>query len=103
MKWSATDKKVARRAFEVAYQKECAAVLDKLKEIAAAASNPDDLWEIRDFLTDVLKEINDKYDYRYSVLIFVFARLVREGWLSVADLDGLGEDKMTSINHMLSL
>lgn len=46
------------------------------------------------------EEINIKYDYRYSVLILVFARLLKEGWITVNDLEGLEEDKIDRIRHL---
>ena len=55
---------------------------------------------IHDFLTEELKKIEDKYDYRYSVLIFVFARLLKEGWLKESDLDGLDKDKIEKIKYL---
>lgn len=36
------------------------------------------------------RETDRKYDYRYSVLIEVFARLLSKGWLSQANLSGVG-------------
>lgn len=46
-----------------------AAVLTKLKERIASADKPPDIWLIHDFLTEELRKIEYKYDYRYSVLI----------------------------------
>jgi len=40
-----------------------------------------------------------KYDYRYSVLIGVFARLLYEGWLSEQDLAGLSPEKLELIRR----
>ncbi|MDZ8056073.1 MAG: hypothetical protein RMX68_021745 [Aulosira sp. ZfuVER01] len=37
---------------------------------------------------------------RYSVLIFVFARLIREGWLSIEELKSLGEDKLSILPNI---
>jgi len=39
------------------------------------------------------------YNFRYSVLPAVFARLVREGRLKEGDLYGLGEDKLAVIRR----
>lgn len=61
------------------------------------------MWELHDFLTQQRKATDEKYDYRYSVLIFVFARLIREGWLSEAELAGLGEDKLARIRSLLEM
>jgi len=62
-----------------------------------------DLWRLHDFLTDQRREIDEKYDYRYSRLIMVFARLVHQGWLSLEELEGLREDKLAKIEVILSL
>jgi len=100
--WSTGEKKAARRAFEVAYERECAALIAKLKEQTNRASDANDLWQIQEFLAAARKETDRKYDYRYSVLIWVFARLMREGWLTVADLSGLREDKIEEIKSLAS-
>jgi hypothetical protein len=42
-------------------------------------------------------------DYRYSVLIFVFAGLIREGWMSMDDLAELGDDKRKKIDMLLRI
>lgn len=100
IRWSKTEKIVARRAFEGAYQKECAAITAKLKEMIAAAAEPGDLWRIHDYLTKQRDQTDKKYDYRYSVLIFVFAMLLKERWLNEADLQGLQEDKIEKIKYL---
>jgi hypothetical protein len=100
IKWSKTEKIVARRVFEAAYQKECAAIAAKLKEMIAVAAEPGGLWRIHDYLTKQRDQTDKKYDYRYSVLIFVFAMLLKEGWLNEADLQGLQEDKIEKIKYL---
>lgn len=100
LKWTKAEKIVAKRAFEKCYQRECKAILTMLKERIATADKPSDLWLIHDFLTEELKMIEYKYDYRYSVLIFLFARLLKEGWLQESDLDGIKEDKIEKIKYL---
>jgi hypothetical protein len=63
------------------------------------SSEPSAIWDILEFLTTKQREIGRKYDYRYSVLTGVFARLLAEGWISEKDLVGLGADKMELIRH----
>ncbi len=98
--WSKTEKAVAKRAFETAYRKECEATIEKLKERVGSAKEPADLWQVRDFLKKKLTKIEHKYDYRYSVLILVFAALVKEGWLQESDLKGFNPDKLEKINYL---
>jgi hypothetical protein len=52
------------------------------------------------YLTQRRKEIDRKYDYRYSQLTDVFARLLYENRLSEEDLRGLHEDKLESIRSL---
>jgi hypothetical protein len=71
--------------------------------MADAVKEPWDIWRIHDFLTDQRTKTDGKYDYRYSVLIFVFATLLREGWLTEADLAGLSEDKIERVKSVATL
>jgi hypothetical protein len=100
LKWSKAEKVAARRAFEGAYRKECGAIAAKIKEMAEAASEPEDLWRIHDVLTERRRRTDEKYDYRYSVLLFVFARLLQEGWITETDLQGLADDKINAIRYL---
>jgi hypothetical protein len=56
-----------------------------------------DLWDLEHYLTQRRKEIDRKYDYRYSRLTDVFGRLLYEGRLKQQELRGLEEDKLKSI------
>lgn len=101
-KWSEAEKEIARRAFDSALKRECAAVMEKLKGLAVTAEKPEDIWAIHDYLTDQRKMIDGKYDYRYSQLIFVFGRLLMEKWIEDKDLEGLNEEKLQAIHHIAS-
>ncbi len=102
IKWSKAEKEVARRAFDSAYERECGAIRAKLQEMTASASQPADIWEIHDYLSDRRRAVDGKYDYRYSVLIMVFSRLIEEGWLTEPDLLGLGADKIEKTGQIVS-
>lgn len=101
--WSKTEKSVARRAFDNSYRKECLSLAKTLREMADSVRGSDDIWRIHDFLTRKRVEIDEKYDYRYSVLQTVFSRLLKEGWLEESDLEGLLEEKVSRIKYLASL
>jgi len=103
MTWSKMEKKVAKRAFDEAYDKECRTLAENVRDMAGKIEGPKDIWRLHGFLSKTRREIDDRYDYRYSVLIFVFARLVREGWLEESDLEGLAEDKLAKINLLVEM
>jgi hypothetical protein len=100
-KWSKTEKKIARTAFEKAYQRECSDLIEKIRTKAGEITEPDNMWRFHDFLTEKREEIDEKYDYRYSVLILVFARLVNDGWLDFNDLKGLADNKIDRIKSLI--
>jgi hypothetical protein len=56
-----------------------------------------DLWDLEHHLTQRRKEIDRKYDYRYSQLTQVLGRLLYEKRLGEEELGGLREDKLKSI------
>ena len=64
-------------------------------------SSPDsaEIWRVRDYLNEKAREIDAKYDYRYSVLIDVFAQLIANGWLNVDELAGLHSEKLHLIRQ----
>ncbi len=101
-KWSKTDKKIARVAFEKAYQRECSDLIEQIRTKAEEITEPDNIWRFHDFLTEKREEIDEKYDYRYSKLILVFARLVKNRWLDINDLKGFAENKIDRIESLIN-
>lgn len=102
-KWSESEKRVARRVFEVALQRELSEVMVEFKRRAATAKEPEDMWSVEQFLATARRDIDSKYDYRYSQLDLVFGRLLREGRIGEGDLQGLSEDKLAYIRRVASL
>ncbi|MGH9449396.1 MAG: hypothetical protein ACRD11_02545 [Terriglobia bacterium] len=101
--WFKPEKNAARKAYDLAYGRECEAIVAKVKEMISIASDPRDIWKVHDYLSKRRRETDEKYDYRYSVLLLVFARLCSEGWLTESDLSGLGADKRLKIKQILEL
>jgi hypothetical protein len=101
--WSAAEKKIARRAYEEAVEAALSKLVIDFKARAAAATTPADVWAIQDYLSQKRGEFDEMFDYRYSQLIFVFARLIREGHLDEARLHGLSEEKLQMIRRLVSL
>jgi hypothetical protein len=94
LKWSHAEKTVARRAFDLALGKELEALLQEAKGRAARIEKPSELWDLESWLTERRREIDRRYDYRYSILPLVFAQLLRDGRLTEDDLHGLGREKL---------
>ena len=58
------------------------------------------MWDLEHYLTGRRKEIDRKYDYRYSQLTDVFGRLLYEGRVREEELRGLQEDKLKRIRSL---
>jgi hypothetical protein len=97
LNWSATEKAVARKAFDLALQRDLEAVMAETKTKAGKVRQPSDLWELERYLTERRKHIDRQYDFRYSVFPLVFADLIRQGRLRAEELRGLAEDKLEYI------
>ena len=72
-------------------------MIQEAKRMANQIQKSSDLWDLEHYLTQRRKEIDRKYEFRYSRLTDVFGRLLYENRLSEEDLRGLREDKMKSI------
>jgi hypothetical protein len=98
--WSKSEKAIARIAFDAALKRELQDVMRKTKQMANQIKESADVWELEHYLTERRKEIDRKYDYRYSQLTHVFGRLLYEGRVSEEELSGLREDKLKPIRAL---
>ncbi|MFB3814431.1 MAG: hypothetical protein ACE14L_09995 [Terriglobales bacterium] len=99
-KWSQSEKRIARRAFELALKQEFDELVADTRRRAAQVKQADDVWHLAEHIAVRRKQIDAQYDYRYSVLPAVFAALIKSGRLSENDLEGLHEDKLAEIRRL---
>jgi len=95
--WTPAEKKAARKAFDQALRRHLSAIIAEARSRMANVADPSDLWELEAYLTESRKTIDRVYRYRYSDLLRVFARLMRDGWLREADLVGLQAEKIAEV------
>jgi len=100
MTWSRSEKAIARQAFNAALKRELDELMQEAKEIASQIKQPSDLWDLQEYLTQRRKEIDRKYDYRYSHLTHVFGRLLYETRVSEEELRGFSKDKLKTIRSV---
>jgi hypothetical protein len=95
-----SEKIIARTAFDAALGRELHEVIQEAKKMASPIQQSSDLWDLESYLTQRRKEIDRKYDYRYSQLTQMFGRLWHERRLSEEELRGLREDKLKPIRSL---
>jgi hypothetical protein len=100
LQWSATEQEIAKVAFDRAYTREIDQLLALVRTQAPQIESLEQLWQLHDFLSARRHEIDGKYDYRYPTLMFVFAGLLKDGWLQMTDLEGLSPEKLAKISAL---
>ncbi|MFM7427043.1 MAG: hypothetical protein ACKO7W_18930 [Elainella sp.] len=98
--WSLPEQEIARRVFDLAYKRETAELIQTVSAQAGSITEAQDMWRLNDFLSAKRHEVDGKYDFRYPFLLVVFARLVKEGWVQIQELEGLDPSKRAKISAL---
>ncbi|MEM9542353.1 MAG: hypothetical protein AAGA60_23025 [Cyanobacteria bacterium P01_E01_bin.42] len=98
--WSQTERNIVREVLQRAYDRETKALIQVVREQAGQITELQDLWKLHDFLSARRFDLDGKYDDRDSEIIFVFATLLKEGWLQLDELQGLEQDKISKISAL---
>ncbi len=98
--WSLDEQQIARRAFDLAYEREIKVLLDTLRQRAAGATTVDSIWDLHDYLSSKRHDIDGRFDFRFQSLLFVFASFLKDGLLNFRELEGLAPDKLAKISAM---
>ncbi len=101
--WSSSEKEVARRVFERALEDELQELVREVKEKAAKLETAEEAWNLESWLSERRREINRKYDYRYSVLPIVFGTLLAQRRIRESDLEGLGPEKIRASRSLAEI
>ncbi len=97
--WSEEEQRIAKAAFQKAYQRETDALVQNMKDYASSVTDIDDIWRLHDFLSAKRHDIDGKYgNYDYGAVLFIFSRFVKDGWLTLEDLEGLETSKISKVS-----
>ena len=97
---SATEEKIAKQALQKAYEREISALMNNICDRATSLNEIEDLWDLHDLLSTKRYEIDGKYAYDFSTIVFDFARLIKEKWLTIEDLQGLPSEMLSKISAL---
>jgi len=97
--WAPIEKKLARIAFDNAFERQCTAITQEARRMLETLTSPSEIFRVQEYLTEQRKIVDGLYDYRYSRILGVFGRLLSNGWLREGDLRGLQPEKIAKIKH----
>ena len=97
---SATEEKIAQQALQKAREREIYTLISSVRGRANSLIDIEDLWDLHDLLSTKRYEIDGKYAYNSSSIVFDLANLVKEKWLTLEDLQGLPSEKLSKISAL---
>jgi hypothetical protein len=97
LRWTAAEKKAARRAFDKASERHCGAITAEVQRMLENATALADIWRVQEYIYEQRRTVDRIYRYSYSGLILVFSILMRDGRLTETDLVGLQQEKIVRI------
>ena len=62
LKWSKTEKRIARAAFDRAYEREMASIKKEVFRILENLKDDHAIWKLEDYLREKRREIDKKYE-----------------------------------------
>lgn len=98
--WTDGEQAVARQAFDKAYARAIEHLIQSVQARVEALASAESVWELHDFLSIERHTMDGRFDFRLDGILFVFASLVKDQLLSIAELDGLAADKLAKISAM---
>jgi len=99
MIFSKKEKTVTKALFEKAKERDYNRLIARINNTnLQTASN---VWQLRDTLNEAAKEFDNKYDYRYSVMLENFVTFILEELISLEDLKFLSTDKYQYVANYL--
>jgi len=98
--WSTQEKEIAKAALRTAQNREIQLLVEVVRERASEVATIDDVWRLNDFLSARRFDIDGKYDDREGEILFVLAKLTKDGWLASEDLLGLEPSKLSKITAL---
>jgi hypothetical protein len=101
LQWTIQEREIVQEALAVARRREIAAIIQVVRERASDVNSIEDVWLLNDFLSARRFEMDGKYDGTEDEILFVVARLTKDGWLMSEDLVGLESAKLSKIKALI--
>ena len=101
--WSETEEKIAKQALQTAYERETSALINDVRDRLKTIDKLDDLWYLHDLLSTKRYEIDGKYTYDSNTFVFDFSGLIKEGWMTFDDLQGLRAELLSKISALANM
>lgn len=98
--WTTKEIEISQQVLNKAYQRETETLVAQVQYQINNMTDITQLWQVHDLLSAKRYDLDGKYDARESMLIFTFAQLLKEGWISLEELHGLDQAKLAKVSSL---
>jgi hypothetical protein len=101
--WTNPEKEIARNLYAKVVLEEYDEIIKDFKRRAQKVKTRDEFWEMENYIKEVHRDLEARFDPRYSQILFVFGSLLRRGKISNEQLKGLSNEKINEIHRIAKL
>lgn len=98
--WSPEQHTIARQAFELGNKRSVEHLINTLKEQTKLLDNPESVWKLHDYLSTERYQYEGRSEYNEGDILFVLAEMIKQNLITLGDLKGLDDRKITKIKAM---
>ena len=98
--WTELEQRIARTACDAAQARAISSLISEIQLQAALVESSGALWQLHDHLSIQRHRIEGRFDFRPQPILFLFASLVKDKLLDLAELEGLADAKLAKIRAM---
>ena len=98
--WTEQEQAVGITALNRAQTRSIERLIADLHRQVIELESADQIWQLHDFLSIQRHGIEGRFEFRQESILFVFASLVKEGFLNLDELQGLDAEKLSKIMAM---
>ena len=98
--WSTEEQSVAREAFDKGNKRSIEVLIATLQERAKSLDSPESIWTLHDFLSSQRFEYEGRSVFDEGNALFALAEMLKQKLISLDELAGLDQVKVSKIKAM---
>lgn len=98
--WTFTDQYIASQAFELGKQRLITSLINTLQRESSQLDTAESIWRLHDFLSSARYQYEGRSDFEFSTILFHLADMLKHNLISLEDLNGLEQSKLSKVIAM---
>lgn len=98
--WTQDELSIARTAFETGKQRSIEALIKTLQDSVESLATPESIWSLHDYLSTERYQYEGRSDFDTSNILFTLADMIKQQLISLENLNGLDQKKLSKVKAM---